>query len=255
MTLKLLRWRALTALLVLLAAASPLSARPLTFPGPERELMVPVQGGRVYVRVNGVDKPGKLPIILIHGGPGGTHSALLDALELADERTVILYDQLDSGRSDQRNDPVNWKVARFVDELEAIRNALGIRKWHVLGNSWGGTVALEYGARKPAALAGLVLAGPLISTRSWISDANALRLKLPASVQNDLARCERRAKPPKERCDAATAAFYAVFNRREAASQAHRAYRDPQDRGFQAEALRDDVGRQRIRGDGKPPIL
>ena len=65
-------------------------------------------------------------MVLIHGGPGGTHRGLFDALELADERMVVLHDQLDSGRSDQPNNPANWKDDRFVDELEAIRNALGM---------------------------------------------------------------------------------------------------------------------------------
>lgn len=217
-----------------LILATAATARPPVFPAPDRELMVPVQGGRVYVRVNGTSTPGKLPIILIHGGPGSTHRGLLDALELADERMVILYDQLDGGRSDRPNDPNNWKVERFVNELEAIRTALGIAKWHVLGHSWGGTIALEYGARRPAALAGLVLASPLISTRSWISDANALRAQLPPPVQATLTKCEGRTPPPKPQCEAATSAFYAAFNRREPPSAAAKAYDHRQDRGFNA---------------------
>ena len=96
------------------------------FPQPDRELFVPAQGGRVYVRINGSGHPTRLPVVLIHGGPGGTHRGLLDAPELADERMVVLHDQLDSGRSDQPNNPANWKDDRFVDELEAIRNALGM---------------------------------------------------------------------------------------------------------------------------------
>jgi len=132
------------ALLATPAATASLPA----FPAPEREVMVPVKGGRIFVRINGSAKAkaGKLPVIFLHGGPGGTLVSMLEALALADERMVILYDQLDSGRSDQPNDPANWKVARFVAELEAIRAALGIRRWHVVGHSWGGTVALEYAA-------------------------------------------------------------------------------------------------------------
>lgn len=222
----------LLALLGALVLAPAASARPPLFPPPDRELMVPVEGGRIYVRVNGPNNAGKLPIVLIHGGPGGTHRGLLDALELADERTVILYDQLDSGRSDRPNNPANWKVGRFVRELEAIRTTLGIAKWHVVGHSWGGTVAIEYGARQPAALASLVLASPLISTRSWIRDANALRAKLPAQVQVALRRCEGKAPPPKATCEAATSAFNAAYNQREPPSVAATAYRHPQDRGF-----------------------
>lgn len=175
--------------------------------------MAPVPGGRVYVRVNGkLDGP-RMPIVLLHGGPGGTHTSLLDALALADERAVILYDQLDSGRSDRPGDPGNWTVQRFTDEVDAVRRALGVSRWHVLGHSWGGTVALEYGARRPSQLAGLVLASPLISTKSWIADANILRTQLPPDVQATLKTCDPPAPimPP---CGQATNVFYAAFNRR-----------------------------------------
>src|SRR4051812_16052557 len=155
--------------------AVPLWARgPAAYPLPDREAMIPVPGGRVYVRVNGNLAGSRPPVVFLHGGPGGTHSAYLDALPLADERAVILYDQLDSGRSDRPNNPANWTVARFTDEVSAVGRGLGVRRWHVVGHSWGGTIALEYGARRRPELAGLVLASPLISTRSWIADANAL---------------------------------------------------------------------------------
>ncbi|HYX46112.1 MAG TPA: alpha/beta fold hydrolase, partial [Sphingomicrobium sp.] len=156
------------------ATAAPLWARgPASYPPPDRELMAPVPGGSVYVRINGRLAGPRLPVVMIHGGPGGTHSGFLNALALADERAVILYDQLDSGRSDHPNNPANWTVARFTDEVDAVRRAVGVPRWHVLGASWGGTIALEYGARRPPELAGLVLASPLVSTRSWIADANA----------------------------------------------------------------------------------
>ncbi|WBH16309.1 alpha/beta fold hydrolase [Sphingomonas radiodurans] len=190
-----------------------------TLDRPTRELMVPVEGGRIYVRVNGDLTSPRAPIVMVHGGPGGTHAGFLDALPLADERAVILYDQLDSGRSERPGDPANWRVARFVDELEAIRGALGIARWHVLGASWGGTVALEYGARRPAALKGLALASPLISTRSWLADAQVLIGDLPQPIRDELQRCGALTllEPPPA-CDAPTRAFYAAFNRREPAS-------------------------------------
>lgn len=203
--------------------APPLWARgPASFPPPDREAMLPVPGGRVYVRVNGrLDGP-RPPIVLLHGGPGGTHAALLPALALADERAIILYDQLGSGRSDAGG-AKHWTVARFVDEVEAVRRGLGIARWHVAGHSWGGTVALEYGARRPEALAGLVLASPLISTKSWIADANALRRRLPVDVQAALASCDP-PRPVTPSCAPATEAFYKAFNGREPRMEAIVAY-------------------------------
>jgi L-proline amide hydrolase len=191
--------------------ASPADA---AIPKPDRELMVPVEGGRIYVRVDGDLNSPRRPIVMIHGGPGSSHAGFLNALPLAAERAVILYDQLDSGRSDAPNDPRNWRVERFVDEVEAIRKALQLERFHVLGGSWGGTIALEYAARRPAALAATVLQSPLISTRSWLADAAVLRDELPAEVRRVLARCDRSPAPPARRCDQATEQFYARFLRR-----------------------------------------
>ena len=136
-------------------------------PAPDRELMVPVRGGRIYVRVNGrLDGP-KAPLVMVHGGPGSSHAGFIPALPLADDRAVILYDQLDNGRSDAPNDPFNWTVERFVSEIDAIRAALNLRQFHLLGQSWGGTVVNEYAARRPAGLKSLILSSPLISTSGW----------------------------------------------------------------------------------------
>lgn len=204
--------------------APPLFARePTAYPAPDRELMVSVPGGRIYVRVNGRLDGSRLPIVFIHGGPGGNHAAYLDALALADERAVILYDQLDSGLSDRPSNPSNWTVERFTAEVDAVRRAIGIGRWHVLGHSWGGTVALEYGARRPRELAGLIVASPLVSTRSWIADANALRAELPLEVQRTLKSCDPPA-PVTPPCEAAARIFYANFNGREPRSDGLLAY-------------------------------
>lgn len=191
---------------------------------PDRELMVPVEGGSVYVRVNGDLTGAEAPAVFLHGGPGGTHNGLASMLGLADERGVILYDQLDSGRSDRPNDPANWRVERFVAELEAVRAALGIERWHVVGHSWGSAIALEYAARYPQHVASTVLGGTFISTPRWIADANILLKELPAEIQATINACETSTPPPVEACQEATAAFYAEFNRREPSSEAARAY-------------------------------
>jgi proline iminopeptidase/L-proline amide hydrolase len=175
---------------------------------PDREAMVPVPGGRAYVRINGrLDGP-RPPIVLLHGGPGSSHWYFLNALAMADERAVILYDQLDSGRSDHPGVAANWVVPRFVDELEAIRAFLGVPRWHVLGSSWGGTVALEYGARRPPPLASLILQSPLISTEIWLRDAVALKDGMPPDIRKLLYACDTPGGAPQADCDAATEAFY-----------------------------------------------
>ena len=216
------------------AALAPLPAvaRDASYPPPDREAMLPVPGGRVYVRINGDLNGARPPLVLIHGGPGGTHTGMLDALALADERAVILYDQLDSGRSDWPQNPANWRVPRFVDELEAIRRGLNVPRWHVCGISWGGTIALEYAARRPTELVSTVLGGPLIATKAWLADADALRAALPAAARDTLLACESASPPAPAACAAATDVFYRRYNRREDAPRAMRdATRAPGNRG------------------------
>ncbi|MBB4096831.1 proline iminopeptidase-family hydrolase [Sphingomonas kyeonggiensis] len=192
---------------IALPAWARIAGRDIRF-APDKELMVPVEGGSVYVRVNG-DLKGKLPpLIYAHGGPGGDHSGLLPLTALAQERAVILWDQLDSGRSDAPLDPKNWHVSRFVDEIDRIRNALGITRWHVGGGSWGGTLAIEYGARRRPDTASLIVQSPLVSTKSWLADANLLRSQMPAEARTTLEKCDTAAPPPEATCEAATWDFY-----------------------------------------------
>ena len=214
--------------LATIAAAPALADFLPAYPSPTREAMIAVPGGRVYVRINGDLSARRAPMVFIHGGPGGTHGHFLEMLPLADERAVILYDQLDSGRSDHPDDPANWRVSRFVDELPAIAAALGIARWHVVGHSWGGTVALEYGARRPAALAGLALASPLVATRSWLADANLLIGRLPPATGAEIRRCIPLTAPQPESCATAERSFYAAFNGRVPPGAVMAAYRRTQ---------------------------
>jgi proline iminopeptidase/L-proline amide hydrolase len=170
--------------------------------------MVPVPGGRAYVRINGDLHNGRPPIVLVHGGPGSSHWYFLNATALADDRAVILYDQLDGGRSDRPGDPANWVVPRFVDELEAIRSYLGVDRWHVLGTSWGGLVVLEYGARRYEALAGLVVQSPLVSAAKWLEDANRLKDAMPPDIRDILHRCDTPGAVSDADFERANAAFY-----------------------------------------------
>lgn len=199
---------------------------------PDLEAMVKVPGGRVYVRVNGNLAGPRPPIVLLHGGPGSSHWYFLNATALAGDRAVILYDQLDSGRSDTPGDPANWQVGRFVEELEAIRGYLELKRWHVLGASWGGTVALEYGAQRPPALAGLVLQSPLVSTELWLQDARVLKDRMPVATRELLDRCDTPGAAPKADCDAATDAFYARHVRLRTPPAVVEAYREALPRSF-----------------------
>lgn len=207
--------------IVALAIAAPLGAensRPAAATAawamPDRELMVPVKGGRVWVSVNGDTNAKAPPVVFINGGPGSTHVSFGGMTALADTRAVILYDQLDTGMSDHPGDPANWRVENFVAELEAIRQALGIEKWHVVGHSWGAAIALEYAAAHPARVTSAVLAGTFISTPHWILGAKLLIRDLPAETQRAIAACESATPPPAKSCEEADKVFMAAYNGR-----------------------------------------
>ena len=231
MIVKTIAAAAIAALLPVAAAAQ--SADLPTDPAadwsvPTSEHRVAVEGGKVWARVNGVIGEGAPPVIIIHGGPGGTHVSFGGLLSLADQRPVILSDQLDSGMSDRPEDPANWRPERFVAELEAIRKELNVTRWHVIGHSWGAALALEYAAAYPQHTASAVLSGTYISTPHWITGTNLLIRDLPDNVAAAIRACEGPNPPGADICEPATAAFYAAYNGRAdrpAPSPNARAYR------------------------------
>jgi proline iminopeptidase len=169
---------------------------------------LPVPGGRVWYRRMGGGSG--IPLLAVHGGPGGTSCRFAALAPLADERPVIYYDQLGSGRSDHPADTTLWTMARFVEELEAVRRGLGLDSVVLLGHSWGGALVTEYllTAPRPAVRA-VILSSPLLSTPRWIADANALRAAMPAPLRDALDRHERAGTTDYPEYLAATDSFYA----------------------------------------------
>src|SRR5688572_25663324 len=153
-------------LAVVLGACSG-SNRPV--PGDGR---LPVEGGSIFYRVVGAGTG--VPVVLLHGGPGYTSHYLEPLTALADDRPVVLYDQLGSGRSDRVTDTTLFRIDRYVRELDSLRRALRLTKVHLYGHSWGTMLALEYLATKPAGIVSVTLASPVITTASWAADGKAL---------------------------------------------------------------------------------
>lgn len=145
---------------------------------------VDVPGGRVAFRV--VGEGNLTPVLWIHGGPGGSScGAVPSVVDIARNRPVILYDQLGSGYSDRIIDLEQYaRLPRFVEEIVAIRDELGLQELHLVGHSWGNAVALEYLlTKKPAGIRSVVFASPFFGTERWIADANQLLEELPVAAQ------------------------------------------------------------------------
>ena len=153
--------------------------------------------GETWYRIVGELDPGadQVPVVLLHGGPGATHDYLEPAADLVHEtgRTVVLYDQLGCGSSTRLHDAPHefWTVDLFKRELSLLLEHLGISaRYALLGQSWGGMLAMEHAIDQPAGLVGLVVADSPASIPLWVAEANRLRAELPPGVDATLRRHE-----------------------------------------------------------------
>ena len=148
---------------------------------------LPYLGYQTYYRIVGdldaARAAGVAPLVLVHGGPGSAHDyfEVLDDLAdpsaareaAADEgavagRPLVMYDQLGCGKSYLEGHPELWHVETWLGELEALIAHLGLTSFHLLGQSWGGMLAIQYACdEKPAGLRSLILSSTLSSSRLW----------------------------------------------------------------------------------------
>jgi L-proline amide hydrolase len=153
----------------------------------------PFGEAETWYRVTGDLEAAAAPLVVLHGGPGGTHDYLLSLADLAEGRAVVHYDQLGNGRSTHYPDrgAEFWTPELFVRELQNLVDALGIAdRHHVLGQSWGGFLAQEYALTQPPGLRSLVLADTAASWADFATEAGKLRAELPAATQATLAKHE-----------------------------------------------------------------
>jgi proline iminopeptidase len=148
---------------------------------PPTEGYVHVPGGKIYYARMG-NGPGT-PLIVIHGGPGAGSYSLKPFGALGDDRPVIRYDQLGAGKADHPTDTTLFTVDRAVQELQALRDSLGLAEVHLLGQSWGGMLLEAYMGSHPTGVKSVVFLSPLVTTAQWEADADSLIRTLPDSVQ------------------------------------------------------------------------
>lgn len=162
-------------------------------PLPEKEGCLTINSHKVWYKIVGdKESPGKLPLLCLHGGPGGNHLYLKPLEQMAATgRRVIFYDQLGCGNSDHPDNPALWTVPFFVEELNEVREQLGLKEVHLHGQSWGGMLAMESYFAHPEGVASLTLGDALASTSQWISEANRLRAELPRETQAILDKHEK----------------------------------------------------------------
>ncbi len=181
-------WYAGAALL--LAAAirylTPATASKEDVPMTVREGYMPFEGHQTYYRIVGEKTGNKKPLILLHGGPGSTHNyfEVLDEFAKEDGRELIMYDQIGCGNSYLDGHPELWNSETWVRELKALREHLGIEECHLLGQSWGGMLLLDYICNyKPEGIKSIILSSTLPSSKLWGEEQHRMIKELPAEMQ------------------------------------------------------------------------
>jgi proline iminopeptidase len=152
--------------------------------------MVPVTTpvGAFNVWTKRVGSSATTQLLLLHGGPGDTHE-YFECFENwlpAAGVEFYYYDQLGSFYSDQPNDASLLTVERFVDEVEQVRQALGLEEFFLLGHSWGGVLAIEYALEHQKHLKGLVVSNMMASIPAY--NAYAESVLMPRMDQAALVR-------------------------------------------------------------------
>ncbi len=171
-------------------------------------------GHETWYRVVGELDPGseRTPVVVCHGGPGAAHDYVEPIADLSRfGRVCVLYDQLGCGLSEHLPDaPADfWTPQLFKDELVELTSQLGIEGRHaVVGQSWGGMLAMEYALDHPPGLRGIVVSDSPASIPLWVSEANRLRAELPADVQETLVRHEDAGTTDDPEYTAAVRVFY-----------------------------------------------
>lgn len=165
------------------------SGRPDRLSGGAAMIPITTPKGNFRVWTKRVGNNPSVKVLLLHGGPGATHEGfeVCDSYLPAAGIEYYYYDQLGSAYSDQPDDPDLWELDRFVDEVEQVRIALGLdhSNFFLLGQSWGGILAMEYALHHGDALKGLVISNMMSSCRAY--NAYAENVLMPAMDQVALA--------------------------------------------------------------------
>lgn len=150
---------------------------------------VKVQGYWIFFKSFGEAQKGD--ILCLHGGPGGSHDASVPMSKLSEDGyRVTLYDQLGCGKSDNPRNEALYTVERYVEEVEGVRDVLGLGKMHLYGHSWGGFLDVAYAIKYSDNLKSLFVSSGSSSTPLCSAEMWRLRGELPQHIQDTLSRFE-----------------------------------------------------------------
>lgn len=127
-----------------------------------KELRVPDGDVTLHVRIAG-DANAPAVLVALHGGPGNSSDYMVSLEQLAGPQlAVVTYDQRGTGRSSKPSE--GYSMPRYIADVEAVRQAAGAERFHLLGHSWGGVLALRYAAAYPERVSSIILMGSGVLT-------------------------------------------------------------------------------------------
>ncbi|HKE18115.1 MAG TPA: proline iminopeptidase-family hydrolase [Kofleriaceae bacterium] len=157
--------------------------------GGVRRIPVKTPRGTFTVWTKRVGNNPRIKLLLLHGGPAATHEYFeaMDSFLPGAGVEYYYYDQLGSAYSDQPKDPSLWEIPRFVEEVEQVRQALGLTRdnFYLLGHSWGGILAIEYALKYQDNIKGLVISNMMASIPAY--NEYASKVLMPKMDQKVLA--------------------------------------------------------------------
>ena len=178
----------------------------------EGEGYLKVTGGEIWYKVIGTGD--KTPIVMLHGGPGFTSYSLTPLFALADDRQIIVYDQLSCGRSTNSTDTSLMNIESQLTDLKALLNKLNITNFYLYGHSYGTMLAVDYYFKNENLPKALILASPCMSTKGWELDADTLINSMDAVYSTPLKNFKAGNYKDTDNYSNAIAAYYSNFYNR-----------------------------------------
>jgi len=176
--------------------------------------MIPIQTpvGNFKVWTKRIGNNPRIKILLLHGGPAMTHEYMecFESFFPKQGFEMIEYDQLGSYYSDQPKDSSLWTTERFTEEVEQVRKALGLNKdnFYLLGNSWGGILAMEYALKYQGNLKGLIISNMMASCPDYGKYNLILQQQMDKNVVDSIMLLQNKGMVNNPRYDALLAGYY-----------------------------------------------
>jgi proline iminopeptidase len=158
---------------------------------PMQDGFVDANGVMIYYEMIGTAQAGRRPLVIVHGGPGASHDYFLPyLLPLARGNQLVFIDERGSGRSSKLGDPSGYTAENMVEDVEAVRVALGLGKINLLGHSYGGALAQAYALKYQKNLTRLILASTWSSTLEFNKILVQMKEKMAPELRERINRME-----------------------------------------------------------------